>query len=249
VTTAFDPANEVERLMLEAHADSGAMTAFLQALAAGQAWVPDAGSGAGSIRTVAAGETLSLPTWQAESGERFVPLFTSEELLVAASAEGTPFVRLDVAALLDTLDPEAWLGINPRSPLGMLMPANAVRDATGAQQIGEGSAYAIGEPAEEPAALLDDLRSWFAEDEPAVARAWRGLIVMDPRGGGKPEPLIGLELAPNTDADAIFAAAVRRVKRHGHGAVVLVAVDPEAPEGPATWLLERTQPFYERGPR
>lgn len=60
--TAFDPANEVERLMLEAHADSGAMTAFLQALVAGQAWVPGAGSGAGSIRTVAAGETLSLPT-------------------------------------------------------------------------------------------------------------------------------------------------------------------------------------------
>ncbi len=38
------------------------------------------------------------------------------------------------------------------------MPANVVRDATGAQQIGEGSTHAIGEPAEEPAALLDYLR-------------------------------------------------------------------------------------------
>lgn len=67
-------------------------------------------------------------------------------------------MRLDVAALLETLDAEAWLGINPRSPLGGLMPANAVRNATGAQQIGEGSTHAIGGPAEEPAALLDELR-------------------------------------------------------------------------------------------
>lgn len=70
---------------------------------------------------------------------------------------------------------------------------------------------------------------------------------MDPRGGGRPEPLIGLELAPGTDAEAIFAAAVRRLERHGHGAVVLVAVDPQAPEGLAGWLLDGTQPFYGRG--
>lgn len=72
---------------------------------------------------------------------------------------------------------------------------------------------------------------------------------MDPRAGGKPEPLIGLELAPNTDADAIFAAAgaPREAPRARCGR--LLAVDPQAPEGPAGWLLERTQSFYDRGAR
>lgn len=80
-----------------------------------------------------------------------------------------------------------------------------------------------------------------------MARAWRGQIVVDPRGGGRPEILIGLELEPDADADAVFEAAVRLIERHGHGPVALVPVDPTAPEGPAAWLLEHTQPFYVRG--
>lgn len=246
MTAAFDPANEAERLLLEAAEHPGAMPAFLRAFGAGQAWVPGTGAGDATTRTLPAGATLALPLWESEDGRRYVPVFTSEERLAASAPEGTPFLRLATQALLDVLDPEAWMGINPGAPLGLLLPANAVRGATGAAQVREGMPYAIGEPAEEPVALLDDLCTWFAEDQPVVARAWRAVVVMDPQGGGRPEPLIGLELEPGVEPEPVFEAAVRRLERHGHGSVLLVPVDPSAPEGPAAWLLEHTQPFYTR---
>jgi SseB protein N-terminal domain/SseB protein C-terminal domain len=243
VSAPYEPENDVERRLLDAAADARAMTAFLQALRAGEAWIPDAGPGDGASRTMQAGETLALPVWQAEDGRRYIPVFTSEARLAGAVPDGTSFVRLPIAALLDALEPDAWLGVNPRTPLGLLLPAAEVR---GAGRVAAGTAYAIGEPAEEPVALLDDLRAWLAEEAPAVARAWRALIVLDPDGGGRPEPIVGLELEPGADAEPVLTAAVRRLERHGHERVVLVPVDPAAPEGPAAWLLEHTRPFYER---
>jgi hypothetical protein len=173
-----------------------------------------------------------------------VPLYTSEECLRATVPDGTPFVALDVAGLLDAVEPEAWLGVNPGTESGVVLPANAVRGAVGPQQAAAGTEYAIGEPATEPAELLDDLRHWFAAEQPGVARAWRAQLALS---GRAPEPLIGLELEPGTELDPVFAAVVDRVERHGRGPVTLVPVDPTAPEGPAAWLLERTRPFYVRG--
>lgn len=51
--------------------------------------------------------------WETGGGQQFIPVFTSEERLVAAAPEGTAYVRLETAALLDVLEPEAVLGINP----------------------------------------------------------------------------------------------------------------------------------------
>ena len=73
------------------------------------------------------------------------------------------------------------------------------------------------------------------------------VLVVDPAGGGRPEPIVGLELEPGAEVDPVFEAAVRRLERHGHGPVMLVPVAPEAPEGVAAWLVEHTRPFWPGG--
>jgi hypothetical protein len=107
-----------------AGADQIDAEALLQNLATSIAFLPQDGLADGQTPPDGA---IAIPVIEQE-GTQYVPVFTSEEALVAAGADPAPAVGLPLAELAANWpSEELWLAVDPGSENGLTVPPEAIQ--------------------------------------------------------------------------------------------------------------------------
>jgi hypothetical protein len=107
-----------------AGADQIDAEALLQNLATSIAFLPQDGMADGQTPPDGA---IAIPVIEQE-GTQYVPVFTSEEALVAAGADPAPAVGLPLAELAANWpSEELWLAVDPGSENGLTVPPEAIQ--------------------------------------------------------------------------------------------------------------------------
>jgi type III secretion system (T3SS) SseB-like protein len=239
----FRPANALEESLLAA-LRAHDRDALLGAIASGELLLPAPEAPPRGERLVVAGEGAELPlAFLEHEGTRYVAAFTSPAQFLRFLPNGSAYIRLRGAALAAVAPPEHALVLNPGGDIGVtLTPDEIAALRTASRGLSRG--FAIGEPKQEAAELLDALTA-FAEETPAVVAAYRALLVHAP--DGTEELAVGFELGEGADESAVLAGAAERARAVGNETVGYVAlVDGRPTEPVGTFLHERTTPFYKR---
>jgi hypothetical protein len=185
--------------------------------------------------------SVSLPLLEVE-GRDVVPLFSSPETLAQGAPAGMAYVVIPFAALAsgwpDGLDAILDLG----SGWARELPAAAIT-GWGPVEVPAGTRVFLGEPAEEPEALLDRLRSHLS-GEPDVEAAWRAQVMVD-QPGETPHLAIGLMLTPGADAQTVIRRTMAVALPAVTGPIDLVLVEQDSSDAVAGYMLEN-EPFYRR---
>lgn len=186
--------------------------------------------------------------------EALLPVLADAEVLVPTDADGVAASSLEQLA---RLLPEGGdyvglsgralavgrpgpLVLNPGSDLAVALTGEQVERLRDVPPGGE-SELLVGEPREEPTAVLDAIRR-FAATRADVRAAYRGLLVRRP--GSETEPVVGLEVDDGADAAAVIDAAAEAARDAGIDRLALVPVGEGGPV--ARFLVEQTQPFWRR---
>lgn len=242
----FVPQNPLEEALAAAVADASRRGAFFEALAAAEVLIPAPGPAPAEDRLMSAppGSEIDLPVIQDE-GRQVVPAFSSMEQLLRFVPEGSGYIQIPVRDLVKLWRDDLWLGLNPRGPGVLLGPADVRR--LGGEVVPaprrEGE-YLLGEPTEEPAALLDAVRA-YAERSGTIAAAYRALMVAREEGA-RPRIVIGLDLVHGADRDTVFAEVGEAARETGIDGFALVPVALHGPGTVARYLVQNTTPFYRR---
>jgi hypothetical protein len=105
-------------------ADLGDSAAILRALATSVALLPLVPQPEGQEPPEGA---IALPVIE-QDGQRFIPVFTSEDSLRAAGGDASTAVRIPIAELAANWPNEdVWLAVNPASEDGLGLPPDVVR--------------------------------------------------------------------------------------------------------------------------
>jgi hypothetical protein len=103
---------------------SGDNAAVLRALATSVALLPQTPPAEGEERPE---DAIALPVIE-QDGQRYIPVFLSEDSLRAAGADPATAVRIPVAQLAANWpDEDVWLAVNPASESGLGLPPDVVR--------------------------------------------------------------------------------------------------------------------------
>jgi len=98
--------------------------AILRALATSVALLPQVPQPEGQEPPEGA---IALPVIE-QDGQRFIPVFTSEDSLRAAGGDPSSAVRIPIAQLAANWpDEDVWLAVNPASEEGLGLPPDVVR--------------------------------------------------------------------------------------------------------------------------
>ena len=109
---------------ISAGIEAGDNEAVMRALASSIALLPQAPPEEGEERPEGA---VALPVIE-QDGTQYIPVFTSEDALVAAGADVVTAVRLPLAQLAANWpSDDLWLAVNPSSDRGLTLPAEVVR--------------------------------------------------------------------------------------------------------------------------
>lgn len=206
----------------------------------------------------APGEDASLVILQ-NGDVAYVPAYTTPEAAIGAVPEDVKLRRIPVRDLAERWPAEVALALNAgSSPGGWLEGEGVRRLATSAPgldpsepattRVPAGTEVALGEPEEEPEALLEVIGHWL-EDDGRVAAAYRGVMA---RSGEHPRWVIGLVASagegpvPVPLADVAGELAVSLADVTGGTQVDVLPIDPDAPDTVGRWLLEAAEPFWSR---
>lgn len=247
---SFEPANDLERAMLEASTDESRYEAFLRALAEGELFIPQEGGDEPGRREVGEdGEEISLPLVEHE-GRTYVPVFTSLEQFRLGAPESMAFLRLRTDGLVEGWPQEHGMAINPGGTIGIALESDDVRglaepaETPATARLAAGTQVMLGEPAEEPDALLEAVAG-ACRAEGSVRSAYRAL--MAPEGSEEdPQIVIGLELDEGLDPEEVFNRIGAGAAPAATGAFSFVVVDETNLSGVARFLLLETDPFFRR---
>ncbi|EQD86215.1 SseB family protein [Saccharopolyspora erythraea] len=109
---------------MPAGADQDETQSVLQELATSSALLPQAPSEEGEEQPEG---TVALPVIEQE-GQKYIPVFTSEEALEEAGADVSTAIRVPLAELAANWPSEdMWLAVNPASENGIGLPPDVVR--------------------------------------------------------------------------------------------------------------------------
>ncbi|MCF3105541.1 enhanced serine sensitivity protein SseB [Streptomyces roseoverticillatus] len=230
------PANKLEETLAAAKAGSIPAGDILKALATAELWMPLPEAPGGDQGT-------RLPI-VAIDGQPHVAVYTSAHQL-KQSAGDVAHAVMGARELINSLPQELGLALNPGGEVGLPIHAagvQAVRDG-GRKTVHAGESIRLGEPAEEPVALLASLRRAFGA-VPAVSSARRALVQV---GNQHPGLLIGVAVrggAAEESRDAVLAAVSRAVSEEP----VPFAVDTVFLGNPndqtSVWMTDNVEPFY-----
>jgi hypothetical protein len=128
VTTAHDDdqtsADRSTEEAISSGMQAGDNAAVLRALATSIALLPQVPPAEGEERP---DDAIALPVIE-QDGQRFIPVFTSEDSLRAAGADPGAALRIPVVQLAANWPSEdVWLAVNPASEDGLGLPPDVVR--------------------------------------------------------------------------------------------------------------------------
>ena len=184
------------------------------------------------------------PLFTEVAGETTCVAWTDADEARADLPETHRLFSIGVAELLRQVPPGVGLLVDPRAPSPVHLPADRRQEVLeAARPFPAGTQVALGEPAQEPEALLQAVRDGAAA-VPGLRRVWRAwyqvldtderlLVVYDADGA------TGADTAA---ADLVVSAAQRTA--YGHRLLVLALDD--LPAGPREWLLAQGPPAYQR---
>lgn len=227
----FQPENELEEAVLAAVRD-GDRAGLLAALAHAEVYVPATGSG----------RDVQLATIE-RGGVSFIPVFTSLTRLRVIAPDGTGYMRVAGRGLASVRPQGVPVVVNPGSDVGTVLAPADVAELGSAPQPAD-PWLLVGEPAQEPEELLEAIRG-LAEEEPAIRKAYRGLLLK--RGAASSELVVGLELEEDVAREPVLEAVAAAARGAGLESLAVVIVDGDEPSDPVgRFLTGQTQPFYVR---
>jgi hypothetical protein len=228
--------NALEEALLAARS-RGNVEPLLPVLADADIYLPAPGRPTSEVREI----PLALVD---AGGEAFVPVFSSLAALARYRPDGGGYLRLVGRALGDAVPDGYPVVLDPGSELAVpLRPDDLARLRDAPPREGDADLL-IGEPREEPVAALEAIRR-FSARRPEIRAAYRALLVLRP--GTDAEPVIGLELDPGSDGEAVVRDAAEAAHTAGIDSLAFVPLDTGAAKSPiGRFLRERTEPFYRR---
>lgn len=177
VFVAFQPHNDIERLLMDAAANPAARMTFQRALLESDLCVatPEAPPFS-EHRVVSQGESLQLLNVQSPDGEQVPAVFTAQERIVDVFGMGVGFVAMKGEDLLPIIATQgAWL--NPGFPYSVYWTPSELAAIIGKpvpRTIKHDTKIMLGVPAEPPAALIASLKAALGSDN-RIAEAWLAL--------------------------------------------------------------------------
>jgi SseB protein C-terminal domain/SseB protein N-terminal domain len=243
VTDAFAPANPLEVMMVEAQAGRMEMGVLMTALLSSPVYlVPGEGSDGGELALVAR---------EGRDGGLYIPAFTDRGRLERFSGSNRS-ASVPLRDLAPSWPVEVSLVIDPGDPIELVLPGHDFRRIAGGDEPGgeetvpAGTSVMIGDPAEEPEAVLRAV-AVACERRPEVIAAYRAQLHVD-RAGERPHLAVGLVVeAPSEDHGELRSEVARSATAAGAEQVSVVVLDRLAEgDAVAAYMLERTQPFYSR---
>lgn len=174
---AFQPHNEIERLLMDAATNADARAAFQGALLDADLYAatPEAPELPGA-RTVGEGEHLSLLNVRAPDGNPVAAIFTAQARIVEVFGAGAGFVAIRGEELLSLVAGQgAWL--NPGLPYSVYWTPQDLSAVLGKGQqrtIEQETQVMLGVPAEPPTELIAALQAILGKDD-RIAEAWLAL--------------------------------------------------------------------------
>ena len=175
-------------------------------------------------------------------GVSTVPLFSSRETFSAAARDGATYLEVPFEGLLPGWPDGIGAVFDLGQPWALHVSSLAMKEPA-PLQAPAGSIVAVGEPVDEPAALLERLAHEL-RTLPEVQSAWRALVML--AGDGDTHLAIGLGLVDGGDAPAALAGAAEFVAAAVDGPFDLLVVAPDSSDPVAEYMLAR-EPFYRRG--
>jgi hypothetical protein len=232
----FVPANPLEEALRDAALDPSRMRAFRALLAEQLVLVP--------VASPPVGDRVEFPLVEFD-GVTHISVFTSEAQLALGGRPGHDQLRLSGRDLARMWPRGVALAINPGGALGFSMPAEEVEALTappgggaGQRRIPAGAELIVGDPAQEPRALLDRLGA-VAATLPEVVALHRALIQVKGSSDG-PQLIIGVEFASTSDPRLSLSELAEAAGRDA----ALLALSPAADDPISAWMRGRDAPFY-----
>lgn len=245
----FEPTNILEELLLRAANEPEIRPPFYQALLGEEVLLitaPKEGDPLGEV-TVEAGTEIQLQ--MLHDGK--IPVFTSQQRIYDnGSVEGEiSFLRMRGADFFQMVQ-GADCALNPFSAVGKLLPADELADLlagklTGTGDPDQGPQVMVGQPAEQPVALIEALGA-HAATQPFIQAIYLAQLQMQ----DSPEPprLLLAFLADTPDPAFLQELApVMQDKLEGQQFVDLMLINPTSDE-PLNHYFQQIEPIYRRQP-
>lgn len=193
-----------------------------------------------------------------DSGADYVPAYTSDQAALGAVPEHIELRRMPFLELAGVWPIDVALALNAGSSPAGWLEGEGVRELTalpgpqgspGVSTLAAGSEVTLGEPEEEPEALLEAVADWLRRDGRTVA-AYRGVVA---ETGAAPKWAIGLVVDDTVDdPDAVasdLALTLAEAGGIGSGSPVeVLVIDPAETGTIGSWIRERTIPFFTNPP-
>lgn len=202
------------------------------------------------VRTLEAGEDLSMQNWAKDDGTTFIPFFSSLAALARAIDQEMRYLALPARSFFEITQGNA-LVLNPRSEYGKefspgevaALLRNGVNRTAEKRVTRKDTQVLVGEPKNYPTQMVASLKTLLATR--SNARAAYLLQMHDAANDDKPHLVVGIE------ADGDIEQLIGEV-----GAVAADTSRPDEPvdlmhvvrgaHGLSEYFLEHVKPFYQR---
>ena len=245
----FVPQNELEALLVQEAEDPDVRPDFYQTLVESDVYVLGSAEELLEEEEVAAeGTALSLYSWEVDE-RPVIPIFSTLSRLEAFVDEEATYMRINAGALMTMLPEDVTLVLNPGSAyarrfppgeLQMLLEGVVFAPDREALVLTDGEVF-LGQPAEQPEALLEGLRAVF-EEHPEVRAAYVAQVYA-PESDEPPHLVVGLDMLRDFDEVVEAAVVVAEEALPPDAFVDFIQIGRDAL---SDYLLHETWPFYER---
>ena len=179
-------------------------------------------------------------------GELVMPAYTAHARILEATSGRQPFAQLPTPDILRSLPPTSRLMINPGAWDGVEFQPDEIKALLAQVDptpivMPSGTEVRLGHSEQSLEWLIAALTKPLKQLS-AVQAAYVALIEV-PSTGEPPHPIVGLRLAAGTDMETVMRPLMAAVDEVARGPVDFESIGKD---GTSAWLLENTEPFYQR---
>jgi hypothetical protein len=237
MTQSVEPLNHLEELLRHAARNPADRIAFQSELLRGQLYVV--------CRLDDQHRVVQLVPAMV-GGELVMPAYTAHERILEATNGSQPFVQLPTPDILRSLPPTSKLVINPGAWDGVAFQPDEVKALLAQVDptpivIPSGTEVRLGHSEQSLEWLIAALTKPLTQLN-AVQAAYVALIEV-PSTGEPPHPIVGLRLSEGADMETVMRPLMAAVTEVARGPVDFA---PIGKDGTSAWLLDNTEPFFQR---